>query len=218
MRSTTVRFALAAAMLVSALASAPRAASGTSLYDAVRRNDVTAATTLMAQGADVKSADETGATPLMYAALYAGPEILAALIDHGAPVNASNTYGATALMWAAAHTANVQLLVRRGADVNAKASDGVTPLVAASRYSNADAMKILLAAGADTSAPETRTNLLTAAYFATTPAVRDLLRSVGVVVKGQTDVKGPVLNRSRGNLPALTELLAAGIDPRRKCR
>src|SRR5829696_4862358 len=138
MRSTTAGFALAI-MLVSALASGTRAASGTSLYDAVRRNDVKTVTTLTAQGADVKSADETGATPLMHAALYAGPEILAALLDHGAPVNASNKYGATALMWAAAHTANVQLLVRRGADVNAKASDGVTPLVAAARYSNPDA-------------------------------------------------------------------------------
>jgi ankyrin repeat protein len=162
----------------------------------------------------VKAPDAGGATPLMYAALYAGPDVLASLIDHGASVNAANKYGATPLMWAAGQTENVQLLVRRGADVNARASDGVTPLVAAARYSNAEAMKILLAAGADTAAQETRTGLLTAAYFATTPAVRELLRSRGIVVKSNADVKGPVLNRNRGDVATLTTLLDAGVNPK----
>jgi ankyrin repeat protein len=86
--------------------------------------------------------------------------------------------------------------------------------VAAARYSNVDAMKALLAAGADTSAQETRTGLLTAAYFATTPAVRDLLRSHGVVVKSNADVKGPVLNRNRGDVATLSALLDAGVNPK----
>jgi ankyrin repeat protein len=150
----------------------------------------------------------------MYAALYAGPDCLKLLIDHGAPVNAVNRYGATALMWAASQSANVKLLVERGAQVNARASDGVTPLVAAARFNNAEAMRILLAAGADTNSQETRTNLLTAAYFAPTPGIRNVLADVHVVLQSAADVKGPVLNRNRGDVESLNRLLDAGVNPK----
>ena len=215
MRLSTARLALSAitaTFLVAATAGA--ALAGDPLFDAIRHNDVHAVSSLIAKGADVKATDDAGATPLMYAALYAGPECLNLLIDHGAEVNVANHYGATALMWAAGQTANVQLLVRRGADVNATASDDVTPLVAAARFSNPDATNILLAAGADTTTQATRTGLLTAAYFATSPAVRDLLRTHGVIVKSNADVKGPVLNRNRGEVATLTALLDAGVNPK----
>lgn len=42
-------------------------ANGGSLRDAIRQNDVAAAKRLIAQGTDVNAADDTGATPLMYA-------------------------------------------------------------------------------------------------------------------------------------------------------
>jgi ankyrin repeat protein len=213
MRSTTVRLVLAVLVLFGPAATGTRLIAGPSLFDALRRNDLTAVNALVAQGADVNAADATGATPLMYAALYAGPECLTALIDRGASVNAANAYGSTPLMRAAARTENVKLLVRRGADVNARASDDVTAVVATARYSNVDAMQFLIASGADTRSQTTRTDLLTAAYFATTPAIRDALRSAGIVVKSNADVKGPVLNRSRGDLAALASLLDAGIDP-----
>jgi len=154
-----------------------------------------------------------GVLTLMYAALYAGPDCLKLLIDHGAPINAINGYGASALMWAASQTANVKLLVDRGADVNARASDGVTPLVAAARLDNPEAMRILLAAGADTNAQETRTNLLTAAYFAPTSDIRNVLADAHVAVRYPADVKGPVLNRNRGDVDALKRLLDAGVKP-----
>jgi len=213
MRFTTARLAFSTVAATALLtASAGTVAASDPLFDAIRRNDPRTVAALITQGTDVKAPDAGGATPLMYAALYAGPDVLTSLIDDGAPVNVANKYGATPLMWAAGRTENVQLLVGRGADVNAKASDGVTPLVAAARYSNAEAMKILLAAGADTTAQDTRTGLLTAAYFATTPAVRDLLLSRGIVVKSNADVKGPVLNRNRGDVATLTTLLDAGVN------
>jgi ankyrin repeat protein len=143
-----------------------------------------------------------------------GPECIQALIDHGASVNVTNKYGATPLMWAALRTDNVKLLIERGADVNARASDGVTPLVAAARFNSTAAMRILLAARADTKAHETRTNLLTAAYFAPTSDVRDVLKEAGVVVLYPIDVKGPVLNRNRGDIDTLNRLLDAGVDPK----
>ena len=209
-----IRVLGAAVLLTAALGSSPRLSASSPLFDAIRRNDPALVKTLVEAGADVKTADDTGATPLMYAALYAGPECLKLLIDHRATVNALNKYGATALMWAASQTANVKLLVARGADVNARASDGVTPLVAAARFNNPEAMQILLAAGADTKAQETRTNLLTAAFYAPTHEVRDVLTSAHVVLLYPADVKGPVLNRNRSDVDALNRLFDAGVDPK----
>ena len=203
----------AAVLVAGAIANGQRISASSTLFDAIRRADMAAVTALVAAGADVKTADESGATPLMYAALYAGPDCLKLLIDHGAPINAINGYGASALMWAASQTANVKRLVDRGADVNARASDGVTPLVAAARLDNPEAMRILLAAGADTNAQETRTNLLTAAYFAPTSDIRNVLADAHVAVRYPADVKGPVLNRNRGDVDALKRLLDAGVKP-----
>ena len=203
-----------AALLTVAIGSEQHLSASSTLFDAIRRADVTEVKALVTAGADVKAADDTGATALMYAALYAGPDCLKLLIDHGAPVNAINKYGTTALMWAVSQPSNVKLLVERGADVNARASDGVTPLVAAARYNNPESMRILLAAGADTKAQETRTNLLTAAFFAPTHDVRDALTEAHVVVLYPADVKGPVLNRNRGDVDALNRLFDVGVDPK----
>jgi ankyrin repeat protein len=204
----------AAALVAVATAGSQRVSASGTLFDSIRQSNLIQVQALVAAGADVKAADETGATLLMYAALYAGPDCLKLLIDHGAPVNAINKHGATALMWAASQPANVKLLVERGADVNARASDGVTPLIAAARYNNPESMRILVAAGADTKAQETRTNLLTAAFFAPTHDVRDVLTEAHVVVLYPADVKGPVLNRNRSDVDALNRLFDVGVDPK----
>ena len=209
-----IRVLGAAVLLIAAVGSGPRLSASSTLFDAIRHDDQAQVKSLVDAGADVKAPDETGATPLMYAALYAGPDCLKLLIDHGASVNALNRYGATALMWAATQTANVKLLVERGADVNARSSDGSTPLVVAARFNNPDAMRILLAAGADTKAQETRTNLLTAAFYAPTTGVRDTLANAHVVLLYPADVKGPVLNRNRGDVDALNRLFDAGVNPK----
>ena len=44
--------------------------------------------------------------------------------------------------------------------------------------------------------------------------MRDVLRSHGIVVKSNADVKGPVLNRNRGDVATLTTLLDAGVNPK----
>src|SRR5262249_2309918 len=84
----------------------------------------------------------------------------------------------------------------------------------AARFNNPDAMRILLAAGADTKAQETRTNLLTAAFYAPTTEVRDTLANAHVVLLYPADVKGPVLNRNRGDVDALNRLFDAGVNPK----
>ena len=214
MRPNFAKLSCLAVLLAAALNTGrPVSASG-SLFEAIRRNDVVSVKAMIAADADVAVADDTGATPLMYAALYMGPVCLQALIDRGAPVNVANANGATPLMWAASRAVNVKVLVHRGADVNARASDGVTALVVAARFNNVEAVRLLLDAGADTKTESTRTNLLTAAYFAPTSGVRDLLAKRGLIVSSPSDVKGPVLNRTRGDVAVLSQLLTAKVDPK----
>jgi ankyrin repeat protein len=187
-------------------------ASG-SLFDAIRRDDP-AAVAALARDPALNAADESGTTPLMYAVLYARPDVVALLLDRGAAVNSANKYGSTALMWAAPRTALVRLLLSRGATVDRKASDGTTAVVVAARVGNVDAMRALVSTRADVSDPVTRTLLLTAAFSSLrTAGVRDYLASIGVSLRSASDLKGPVLGRQTGHPEVLEQMLRAGVDP-----
>src|SRR5262245_15052047 len=135
MRSTCARISCLLLSLAALVVMNRPVAAGGSLFEALRRNDV-AAVKALAGNADVNEVDATGATPLMYAAFYSGPDAIRALLDQGAAIDAVNSFGASALMWAAGQPANVQLLLERGAAVNARANNGWTPLVAATRLGN----------------------------------------------------------------------------------
>jgi ankyrin repeat protein len=95
MRSTFLRPSCGALLLAGVLGSSSHVIAAGSLFGAIRRNDVAAVKTLVDRGADVKAPDDSGATPLMHAALYAGPECVQLLLDRGADVNAANQYGAS---------------------------------------------------------------------------------------------------------------------------
>ena len=202
------------ALLLTVVAGPCIAATTTgSLIDAIRRNDVAAVRRVSSTEA-VRALDETGTTPLMYAALVGTPEVIRVLANHGAPLNASNRFGATALMWAASsRTENVKALLALGADVNARASNGRTALLTATRYGNASAMRLLVASDAETSAPEMRRNLLTASFYSTNPAVRNVLREAGIVPSSTNDLTGSVLDWTRGDHSTLNNLLTLGVSP-----
>ena len=205
--------AVSLALLVAPCTRVKAAGTG-SLMDAIRRNDVL---TVRHSNRDevTREIDETGTTPLMYAALCATSDIIRALIDRGAGVNAANEAGATALMWAAtASTENVKALLALGAEVNARTTNGRTALLTATRYGNADTMRALLAAGADTADAQVRRTLLTGSFFSANPAVRDVLRQAGVVATSSADLTGTVLNWTRDDLATLTGLLALGVSPK----
>jgi ankyrin repeat protein len=90
-----------------------------------------------------------GATPLMYAALYADLATVRDLLERKADVNARNDAAATALMWAVADLEKTRALIERGADVNATSQNGRTPLlIAAGEARSAPTVKLLLDKGA----------------------------------------------------------------------
>ena len=212
----TIRQVVAmAAVTLLATAAARSTAAGSPLIDAIRANDLKGAQTAIAAGADVNAADDRGATPLMYAALFDGPDFVKALVDRGANVNAANKYGSTALMWAAGQTPNVKLLLDRGADVKARATGGVTALVVATRFGNGEAMRLLIAAGSDLKTQDTRAHLITGAYGIAAPAGRDILRANGVVPASSADFTNPVMARmlSVAGPDYVSRLLDSGADP-----
>ena len=90
-----------------------------------------------------------GATPLMYAALYADAEILRAMLQAGGNPNITSDSGATALMWAVEDRDKVTLLLDAGADVNATSGFGRTALLLANIHGEGVATaRLLLARGA----------------------------------------------------------------------
>jgi ankyrin repeat protein len=183
------------------------------LVDAIRRNDL-ARVRRVSSAEAVQALDETGTTPLMYAALCGTPEIIRVLADHGSVVNAANRIGATALMWAAtSRTENVHALLALGANVSARTTNGRTALLVATRYGNTAAMRALLAAGADTADLQTRRSLLTGSIFSTDPAVRDVLRDAHIEASSSEDFTGPVLDWTRDEVSTLKQLIALGVSP-----
>ncbi len=104
-----------------------------------------------------KSVDGTGPsgwTPLMYAALYGGPEEIKLLLDEGANPNQRNDDGATALMYAVDDPGKTRLLLEKGADPNIRSGLGRTALVIASGwFGSASAVRLLLEKGVDPETP-----------------------------------------------------------------
>jgi ankyrin repeat protein len=93
-----------------------------------------------------------GATPLMFAALYADAALVRRLVAAGADPDARDAEGATALMWAVPDRLKMQLLLDAGADVNARSDAGRSAIVVTSGIVGAaGALKLLLDYGADPS-------------------------------------------------------------------
>jgi ankyrin repeat protein len=133
-----------------------RSPDGTSaLHWAVYHNDVELVEKLISAGANVKTANDYGATPMSEAAVIGNPKVLRALLGAGADVESANADGQTALM-VIARTSNVEaakLLLRKRANVNARETwRGQTPLMWAAAEGQPAMVKLLVEHGAEVDA------------------------------------------------------------------
>jgi ankyrin repeat protein len=101
---------------------------------------------LISSGADLKSRDQAGDTPLHYAARSGSASAVQLLLDRGAPVNATNNNGDTPLF--GAQPGAVSALISHGADFQIVDKLGITPLLAAARSGAVASVTTLIAAGA----------------------------------------------------------------------
>jgi ankyrin repeat protein len=121
------------------------------LMDAIRAGDRSRVSSMVSEAPEVlKQKGPGGATPLMYAALYADAAMMQQFLEGGADPNAADDDAATALMWAVPSLEKARLLVERGANVNARSSDGRTPLmIAAGLPGAAPVAQLLIERGAN---------------------------------------------------------------------
>ena len=124
-----------------------------SIHDAAHKGNIEAVKQHLAAGTDV-NANDTGLTPLHYAAGEGHKELVELLIVKGADVSAKNKFGETPLHWAAGegHKELVELLIANGADVNARRSKyggGYTPLHVAATEGHKEIAELLVAKGVE---------------------------------------------------------------------
>ncbi len=162
-----------ATALFGVLAAAPFVAAepNQELFRAIREDDAAAVKELLAAGAAVDARDASGDTPLIDAALYAGPGMVQILLNAGADPNAANHAGVTALMRAATRPAQAGLLLDAGADVKPSSELGNTALILAARkHGSTPTLRRLLDAGAAVNA----SNIFGASSLMAAAAAEDL--------------------------------------------
>jgi N-acyl-D-amino-acid deacylase len=163
------------------------------LARAIRDGDLNAVRAQLDASADVNARDADGNTPLLLAAVFAGPECVELLIKKGADVNATNEAGATPLIRAATNYEKAKLLIDAGADVKVKTAAGRTPLtLAARKYGNSKTVKLLLSKGANAKERNNRgvNPIQVAAACGDLDTVK-LLVEAGADVNDFTAVSGP---------------------------
>jgi ankyrin repeat protein len=133
-----------------------KAATETTLLDAVKRGDMSAVRTLLRAKSDANMADPDGTSALHWAVRRDDVAATNALLAAGANPRAVNRYGVMPLALAATNgsAALIERLLDAGADVNSVQPGGETALMTAARAGNAAAVRVLLARGADVRARE----------------------------------------------------------------
>ncbi len=124
--------------------------AGLQLLRAAERDDRAAALGLLRSGADPRTRDADGTTPLHWAAHLADAQLAHALLKAGADPAAQNDYGATPMSAAAevGATAVLEELLDAHTDVESPNQEGQTALMLVARTGRVDAAELLLKHGA----------------------------------------------------------------------
>jgi uncharacterized protein len=150
------KVALRALLQDKADVNAPQIDGSTALHWAVRADDFEMTELLLAAGAHVSTANDSGATPMLLATMNGSAAMIELLLKAGAdPNGALSASGNTPLMMAA-RTGKVdaaKLLLDHGAQVNSKESwGGTTALMWAASERHPEVVKLLVERGADVNA------------------------------------------------------------------
>jgi len=144
--------ALGLTELASAPPQNPQPAGPSAIFSAVKADDVAKVKTLVdAEPGLVRARDDTGRTPLHWAARGGSVSMLALLVDKGAEVNAVDRGGSAPLhsLASAGNTEGLRLLLDRGAEVNLASAQGETALHLAAVAGRVEAVRLLIARKAD---------------------------------------------------------------------
>lgn len=188
------------------------------LPDAVKRGDLNAVRSVIAQHADVNAAGQDGWTALDEAVQRDNAAIVDLLIGAGANVNAATQYNMTPLSLACVNgdAEIVERLIKAGADANGTSEKGQTALMTAALTGKVDAIKVLLRHGAkvNTAEPVRRQTALMWAASEGNTAASELLIEFGADVKAKS--KGgftPLMFAVRGgHIETVKALLAHGAN------
>jgi ankyrin repeat protein len=215
MKTFNVWFGIA---LLSITAGTSFGAGDLRLIDAVKRTDLNAVRSLLAQHIDPNISEADGSTALHVAAQRDSLEIANLLIAAGANVKAATRYNITPLSLACTNgnAAMIESFLKAGADPNSASEQGQTPLMTAALTGKVDAVKVLLTHGAEVNVKEPirgQTALMWAASEGNTGAV-ELLIEFGADLKAKS--KGgftPLLFAVRNaHIPTAVALLSHGAN------
>jgi ankyrin repeat protein len=135
---------------------------------------------LLNAGADPNARDQSGATPLVYAAW--SYERTRLLVEHDAEVNLATKHGITPLLVASGVHGNfrtVRYLLEKGADLNARTEENEDVLMRAASFGDPDTLQLLLERGADAKRADKSgfTALQNATSFPDSARIRMLLKA-----------------------------------------
>jgi ankyrin repeat protein len=195
------------------------------LHWAIRVDEVEVAELLLKAGADARTPNRLGVTPLFMAANNGNPVMIRLLLEAGANPNQTDTSGETVLM-AATRTGNadsVRALLDRGANPNVAESQlQLTALMLAAEAGHSEVVRALLEKGADVRA-RTRTGATPAPRLPCQPNQTGCGSHGEGIVRGGLPDRGmrppipgamtPLMYAAReGNIEAARLLLDAGSD------